>query len=126
LFGHSGLPEKFEEYLSGKKKGDTFDFVLPVADAYGEADDELLINLPKDQFTKERGFEEHMLKEGEFLPLMDENGHPMQAKILKDLGESLLLDFNHPLVGFDLHFEGSIYDVREATKEELQSGINQS
>ena len=63
-----------------------------------------------------------MLEEGSFLPLMDENGYPMQAKILKDLGEELLLDFNHPLVGFDLHFEGNILEVREATKEEIKHG----
>ncbi|WP_439474080.1 FKBP-type peptidyl-prolyl cis-trans isomerase [Algoriphagus formosus] len=122
LFGQSGLPEKFEELLTGKKEGDSFDFVLKVAEAYGEADDELLINLPKDQFSKERGFEENMLKEGEFLPLMDENGYPMQAKVLKDFGDSLLLDFNHPLVGFDLHFEGKVLEVRKATQEELDHG----
>jgi FKBP-type peptidyl-prolyl cis-trans isomerase SlyD len=63
-----------------------------------------------------------MLEEGNFLPLMDEDGYPMQAKILKDLGEEVLLDFNHPLVGFDLHFEGNIAEVREATKDELAHG----
>ncbi|MFT7424728.1 MAG: FKBP-type peptidyl-prolyl cis-trans isomerase SlyD, partial [Algoriphagus sp.] len=34
----------------------------------------------------------------------------------------LLLDFNHPLVGFDLHFEGMVLEVREATKDELAHG----
>jgi FKBP-type peptidyl-prolyl cis-trans isomerase SlyD len=46
----------------------------------------------------------------------------MQAKILKNLGEELLLDFNHPLVGFDLHFEGKRRDVRKATKKEIEQG----
>lgn len=122
IFGQSGLPEKFEEYLTGKQEGDSFEFVLKVEEAYGEADDELLINLPKSQFSKERGFEGNMLQEGEFLPLMDENGYPMQAKVLKDFGDTLLLDFNHPLVGFDLHFEGKVLEVREATPEELDHG----
>ncbi len=63
-----------------------------------------------------------MLEEGNFLPLVDENGYPMQAKILKNLGEELLLDFNHPLVGFDLHFEGKIIEVRKATKKEIEQG----
>ena len=122
LFGQSGLPEKFEELLANKIKGDNFSFSLTMSEAYGEADDELIVNLPKSQFANERGFTEEMLEEGSFLPLMDENGYPMQAKILKDLGEELLLDFNHPLVGFDLHFEGNILEVREATKEELEHG----
>ncbi|MFN3758677.1 MAG: peptidylprolyl isomerase [Algoriphagus aquaeductus] len=122
LFGMSGLPEKFEELLEGKEEGEDFSFTLTIADAYGEPDEELVITLPKEQFSGERGFSPEMLEEGNFLPLMDENGYSMQAKILKDLGEQLLLDFNHPLVGFDLHFEGNIMEVREATKEEIKHG----
>lgn len=120
LFGNSGLPEKFETELEGKTKDFEFSFMLGVEDAYGEANEELLITLPKSQFSEDRGFNEEMLKEGNFLPLMDDNNLPMQAKVVKDLGKELLLDFNHPLVGFDLHFDGKIIEVREATKEELE------
>jgi FKBP-type peptidyl-prolyl cis-trans isomerase SlyD len=122
LFGQSGLPEKFEELLRGKKLKEEFSFTLTTAEAYGEADEELLVTLPVDQFSKERGFSPEMLEEGNFLPLVDENGYPMQAKILKNLGEEVLLDFNHPLVGFDLHFEGKVIEVRKATKKELEQG----
>lgn len=122
LFGQSGLPGKFEELLGGQSEGEEFSFTLSVAEAYGEADDELIINLPKSQFSGEQGFKKEMLEEGNFLPLMDENGYPMQAKILKDLGEDLLLDFNHPLVGFDLHFDGKVIKVREASPEEIEHG----
>lgn len=122
LFGQSGLPEKFEELLQGKRAKEEFSFSLTTAEAYGEADEELLITLPVDQFSKERGFSPEMLEEGNFLPLVDENGYPMQAKVLKNLGEELLLDFNHPLVGFDLHFEGKVVAVRKATKKELEQG----
>ncbi|GAA0879665.1 peptidylprolyl isomerase [Algoriphagus jejuensis] len=122
LFGQSGLPEKFEELLAGNAEGEDFAFDISVEDAYGALDDELVISLPSDQFSGERGFSPEMLEEGNFLPLMDENGYSMQAKILKNMGDSLLLDFNHPLVGFDLHFEGKIIEVREATKEELEHG----
>ena len=122
LFGQSGLPEKFEDLLAGKAEGESFAFDIAVADAYGEPDEELVISLPSEQFSGERGFSPEMLEEGNFLPLVDENGYSMQAKVLKNMGETLLLDFNHPLVGFDLHFEGKINEVREATKEELEHG----
>jgi FKBP-type peptidyl-prolyl cis-trans isomerase SlyD len=122
LFGQSGLPEKFEELLQSKELNEEFAFTLTMEEAYGEADDELLITLPVEQFSKERGFAPNMLEEGNFLPLVDENGYPMQAKILKNLGEQLLLDFNHPLVGFDLHFEGKIIAIRKATQKELEQG----
>ncbi|ERM84385.1 hypothetical protein P872_15175 [Rhodonellum psychrophilum GCM71 = DSM 17998] len=122
LFGNSGLPEKFEAEIAGKKVGETFSFVLLVTEAYGEAQEDLIMSMPKNQFSNENGFEPEMLEEGNFLPLMDENGYPMQAKVLKDLGEEVLLDFNHPLVGFDLHFEGEIFEVREASPEEIEHG----
>jgi FKBP-type peptidyl-prolyl cis-trans isomerase SlyD len=32
------------------------------------------------------------------------------------------VDVNHPLAGQNLHFTGSIVDVREATAEELEHG----
>lgn len=122
LYGASDLPQKFEDLLLGKEQGEDFSFTIPVAEAYGEIDEELILQLPKSQFGGENGFNPEMLEEGNFLPLMDEDGYPMQAKILKDMGDDLLLDFNHPLVGFDLHFEGNIEEVREATKEELDHG----
>ncbi|TVP50121.1 MAG: peptidylprolyl isomerase [Mongoliibacter sp.] len=122
LFGNSGLPEKFEESLSGKKEGESFNFVLKTEEAYGEASEELVMEFPKTQFSEAQGFEPGMLEEGNFLPLIDENGYPMQAKVIKDLGDNVLLDFNHPLVGFDLHFDGEVFEVREATEEELENG----
>lgn len=123
MFGNSGLPEKFEELLQGKAKGDSFSFVLLADEAYGQADEELILSIPKSQFSEDRGFTKEMLEEGNFLPLMDENQQPMQAKILKDQGEELLLDFNHALVGFDLHFDGEVCEIRSASKAELESGL---
>lgn len=123
VFGNSGLPEKFESLLKDKKKGESFSFMLEMDEAYGPADEELIITLPKSQFSEAHGFTKEMLQEGNFLPLLDEDQQPLQAKILKDLGEELMLDFNHALVGFDLHFEGEILDIRSASEVELGSGL---
>jgi len=123
VFGKSGLPEKFEEILSGKEINDEFSFVLVKENAYGEADEELILTLPKSQFSRQNGFTEEMIQEGNFLPLMDENQQPMQAKILKIQVDNLILDFNHALVGFDLHFDGKILSVRNASEAEKQSGL---
>ncbi|MEX2591500.1 MAG: FKBP-type peptidyl-prolyl cis-trans isomerase [Anditalea sp.] len=122
LLGNSGLPEKFEENLKDKNEGDNFNFVLEMEEAYGEADDDLIVNVPKEQLSEDRGFTPDMLEEGNFLPLVDEEGYSMQAKVMKDLGNELLLDFNHPLVGFSLHFDGQIHEVREASEEEIVHG----
>jgi FKBP-type peptidyl-prolyl cis-trans isomerase SlyD len=123
LFGDSGLPVTFEKKLKNKEKGDKFNFTLKVEEAYGEPDDELIVSVPKSQFNEEKGFEEEMLQEGNFLPLVDEDGYPMQAKVVKDLGEEVLLDFNHPLTGMNLHFEGEVYAIRAATDKEKKEGF---
>lgn len=122
VFGNSGLPPKFESELENKVVGDAFNFILDIEDAYGYADEEMIVQVPKAQFTQERGFQEGMLEVGNFLPLIDEDGYPMQAKVVQELGEDLLLDFNHPLVGMNLHFEGEVVVVREASEEEVENG----
>ena len=52
----------------------------------------------------------------------DEEGYPLSGRILEVNPDNVLVDFNHPLAGMDLYFEGRILDVREATKEELEHG----
>lgn len=43
--------------------------------------------------------------------------------IVTDIGlERVTMDFNHPLAGQDLHFVGSVLEVRIATSEELEHG----
>jgi FKBP-type peptidyl-prolyl cis-trans isomerase SlyD len=122
IFGLSGLPEKFETLLENKSQGESFKFTLTAEEAYGQPDDEMIMSIPKSQFSQDRGFNPEMLEEGNFLPLQDEEGYSMQAKVIKNMEDEVLLDFNHPLVGFDLHFDGEIKEVREATEEEIAHG----
>src|SRR5690349_6991090 len=50
LFGVSGLPDKFEEYLEGKNEGESFSFSLEAEEGYGEYDQNALVNIPKNVF----------------------------------------------------------------------------
>ena len=43
-------------------------------------------------------------------------------EILEVNAEFVKMDFNHPLAGKDLHFEGDILEVREATADEISHG----
>ncbi|RZJ61091.1 MAG: peptidylprolyl isomerase, partial [Hymenobacter sp.] len=45
LFGHSGLPEEFEHQLDGKNTGDTFSFSLTPEQAYGDYDDQAVVQI---------------------------------------------------------------------------------
>ena len=122
LFGHSGLPEEFENQLQGKNTGDTFTFSLTPEQAYGEYDEQALVEIPKQVFEIDGKLDLQMLELGNFLPMADNDGNQMQAKVVEVSAENVLMDFNHPLAGMVMHFDGKVREVREATAEELAHG----
>ena len=122
LFGHSGLPEEFENQLQGKNTGDAFNFSLTPEQAYGDYDEQALVEIPKQVFEIDGKLDEQMLEVGNFLPMADNEGNHLQAKVIEVRDEVVLMDFNHPLAGMVMHFDGQIQDVREATADELAHG----
>ena len=44
------------------------------------------------------------------------------ATIIKIEEDKVLVDFNHPLAGVELHFEVEVIEVRDATEDELKQG----
>jgi FKBP-type peptidyl-prolyl cis-trans isomerase SlyD len=122
LFGMSGLPDEFERQLNGKQPGDAFSFSLTPEQAYGDYDQQAVVDIPKNVFEIDGKIDEEMLQVGNFLPMADNQGHHMQGKIV-DIGEETVkMDFNHPLAGMMMHFDGKVADVREASQEELEHG----
>ena len=122
LFGMSGLPEEFENQLSGKQPGDAFSFSLTPEQAYGDYDQQAVVDIPKNVFEIDGKIDEEMLQVGNFLPMADNQGHHMQGKIVEIGEEVVKMDFNHPLAGMMMHFDGKVADVREASQEELAHG----
>jgi FKBP-type peptidyl-prolyl cis-trans isomerase SlyD len=122
LFGVAGLLPAFKANLEGMSAGDNFSFILKKEDAYGLPSEENVLTLDKTIFEIDGVFDEDAIKEGEVVPMEDENGYPLSGKILKVAPDSVLVDFNHPLAGMDLYFEGKILEVREATSEEMSHG----
>jgi len=122
LFGHSGLPEKFESELDGKKTGDAFKFKLETEEAYGDFEQEAVVRLPLDVFKVEGKFEPKDFPVGTFVPMSDSDGNVMQGKVIEVTDKDIQMDFNHPLAGMDLYFDGSVMEVREASEEEISHG----
>ena len=122
IYGQSGLPEEFERQLASKKAGDTFQFSLTPEQAYGEYDEQALVEIPKDVFMIDGKLDDEMLQVGNFLPMADNEGNHMQAKVMDISGTAVKMDFNHPLAGMVMHFDGKVADVRPATAEELAHG----
>ncbi|MEG2178590.1 MAG: FKBP-type peptidyl-prolyl cis-trans isomerase, partial [Bacteroidales bacterium] len=115
LMGHGLLLDRFEEQLEGLNKGDTFAFSLTSEEAYGEYDEDGLVNVPLAELMDGVPAEENdMLFEGNIIPIQDHDGEEYQAVILEIKNDIVSLDFNHPLAGENLYFEGNIVNIRDA------------
>lgn len=102
---------KFEKTLEGLSAGDPFQISIPAKEAYGEEQDELFIEFPKDHFIVDGEYDEEMLAEGEIIPMESPDGEVIEGVVCEVKLNSIVLDFNHPLAGENLYFEGRVEDV---------------
>ena len=123
IFGTGYLLPKFEQNIAGKLLGDSFDFELSAADAYGENNPDALVELPKSVFEVDGTIEDGLLAVGNVIPMNDNMGNRLNGSVVEVSENNVVMDFNHPLAGADLHFTGTVVDVRSATEQELQNGL---
>ncbi|MDR1937627.1 MAG: FKBP-type peptidyl-prolyl cis-trans isomerase [Tannerellaceae bacterium] len=119
VFGTGMMLPSFEEELSGLKVGDRFKFTIFPADAYGEYNEEHLMELPKSVFEVEGQFDSKVVKEGNIVPMVDSNGNRLNGSVMEVKDDIVLIDFNHPLAGETLHFSGEVIDVHDPTEGEI-------
>lgn len=117
LVGHGNIISGLEREMMGMKVGDSKDVVILPADGYGEYDDAAFMNVPRGEFPKEMPVEEGME-----LTVRDDGGQARYARIETVEGDSVTLNFNHPLAGDELHFNVKVVGLREPTGEELEHG----
>jgi FKBP-type peptidyl-prolyl cis-trans isomerase SlyD len=123
LFGMSGLPEEFEQKLEGMEVGSEFDFVLDSQQGYGEYSEEDIAEFPLEMFKIEDGeIPDGLLEIGNFIPFNNEEDSKLTGRVHEVNDEVVLIDFNHPLAGKTMKFNGKILSIREATSEELEHG----
>ena len=122
LFTKSGFPPKFEETLAGKKAGDEFDFTLSADEGFGQLNDQAIVKIPKTVVNVEGVIQEELLVVDNFIPMTGENGDRLNGRVSALEGEDVIMDFNHPLAGKDIHFTGKIQHIRKAEAEEIEHG----
>jgi len=121
LFGMGMMLEAFEKNIEGLSTGDKFSFALTPEEAYGEYIEGHVIELPKKLFEVDGKFDSERVSEGQTLPMMDAQGHQMMGSVLEIKPDVVVMDFNHPLAGETLHFDGEVVDVHEPTEEEMNA-----
>lgn len=119
IYGVGMMLPKFEENIFGLAIGDKFDFTIENEDAYGPYEDENVLDLDRSIFEIDGKLDEEVVFEGNVVPLMDNEGHRINAQVVEVTDTHVKVDLNHPLAGETLHFKGSILEVREASEKEL-------
>jgi len=123
IFGVGTMLPKFEENIAGLNVGDKFNFQIEAKDAYGEVDKSAVVELPKDVFKDPEGkIDPELIQAGKILPMQDKDGNRFDGLIVEVNENTVKMDFNHPLAGVNLNFEGEITEVREASELELEHG----
>jgi FKBP-type peptidyl-prolyl cis-trans isomerase SlyD len=122
LFGVGGLLPKFEQSLEGLQEGDEFNFAMTSGESYGEHTEEAIIELDKSIFEIDGKIDEDLVTVGNQITMQDNEGNPLDGIVLEITDDKVIMDFNHPLAGLDLHFSGEILEVREASSDEIAHG----
>ena len=117
ILGKGQVIPGLESEIAKLAENEKAEINVAAAEAYGEYDESALQTLPKEQFA---GIE---LAEGMTLYGQGENGQTVQVVVKSFDEENVEIDFNHPLAGKDLLFAIEITEVREATEDELLSGV---
>lgn len=123
VYGAGIMLPKFEALLEGMDHGKAFEISLDSKDAYGEIDANAIIELPKHLFLVDGKFDDEIVKVGNSVPMMSTNGQRMNGLVLEATEEHVKMDFNHPLAGENLFFQGDILEVRDATDEEIAATV---
>jgi FKBP-type peptidyl-prolyl cis-trans isomerase SlyD len=121
LSGVGQMIPDFEDNVVGLKVGETFSFGINAENAYGERDENAIIDLAKDMFMDNGALAPDII-EGRVINLQDQNGHVHPGKIITIGDAEITIDMNHPLAGQNLFFTGSVISVRPATPDELDHG----
>mgnify|MGYP001025727180 FL=1 len=116
--------EAFEANIVKLNKGDKFDFIIPMAEAYGEIDPTHILDLPKHFFEIDGQFDSKRVFAGNIIPMINSDGNHLNGTVLEVKEDTVRMDFNHPFAGKDLHFVGTVTELRPATNAEIQEVVN--
>lgn len=119
LYGAGFLLPLFEQNIAGLTKDQAFSFPLKSENAYGPIHEEMVVDVPLKSFEVNGRIDDSMYQVGKSIPMRDQSGNRMTGRITQVNNEFVTMDFNHPLAGQDLFFEGEVIGVREPTEEEL-------
>jgi FKBP-type peptidyl-prolyl cis-trans isomerase 2 len=104
--GSGQVIKGFDEGVKGMQVGEKKTIEIPVKDAYGEKQQEMMIEFPKEQFPPDMNPEVGMQ-----LMMSNGSGQNFPVTVAEVSENNVILDANHPLAGQDLIFDLELVEI---------------
>ena len=110
IMGDGSLTPGFEACLLGLEAGQDASFTLPPEQAFGMPNPDNIYYVERDKFGPEVNPEE-----GAIIAFTQPDGSELPGVVRSVAGQSVTVDFNHPLSGQTLTFDVEIIEVNSPT-----------
>lgn len=104
--GAGQMIKGFDAAMPGMAIGEKKTINIPAADAYGEVNEDAIIQFPKEQVPTDM-----LLQTGMQLTLSDPNGKPVPVVVVEVQEAIVILDANHFLAGKELIFDVELVEI---------------
>jgi FKBP-type peptidyl-prolyl cis-trans isomerase SlpA len=105
-FGENMLLPAMEAEMLGLKKGDVHEFTLTPEKAFGHADKDAVVKIPKANIELRKD-----IQVGMYMDIEDQQKNEYRGLIVEIDDENITMDFNHPLVDKTLKYKVEILKV---------------
>jgi peptidylprolyl isomerase len=117
VVGQGAVIPGFERAVIGMTEGETKTQRVEPEDAYGQRREELMLEVPKDQFPPDV-----TPRVGQRLLIQAPDGMQGQVTVAQIGDETVMLDANHPLAGRTLLFDIRLVQVMPGSEASLTEG----
>lgn len=115
-----GVIVPLEKAIEGLATGDKFNVTVSAEDGFGAHDPEQVAHLERSIFEIEGKFDDERIVAGAVIPMMTADGYRINGVVVSVDDKEVVMDFNHPLAGKSVRFDGTIKTVREATPADIE------
>jgi len=112
VIGDGSLTDGFEACLLGLEAGKEASFTLPPEQAFGHPNPDNIYYLDRDKFSADAPAEE-----GAIIAFTQPDGTELPGMIRSVAGQSVTVDFNHPLAGQTVTFDVEIIEVNTPSNQ---------
>ena len=106
VVGDGNIPKSIENFLIDMKEGETKTIALDSIEAFGPKIEDLVVDLPKEEFDSQVEFEV-----GSRVSIDSPEGKNFMGTVLEVKDEKVSVDFNHPLAGKNLIFTVTVVSI---------------